>query len=211
MSAATFIAILFSWLQLSFGIQSTLKNNMQSSARSIYGAVPPIGYFDPLGLSEGLDQKVIKRYRESEVKHGRIPMIATAGFLACESFPLFGGKISGPASNYALHINEVLPGFWTFLLLMVGFIESRSVLMNWDSPGLVFSSKNGMSHLKDDYIPGDLDLDLSFRPFDDESLEEYQTKELQHGRLAMLAITGFICQELVDGKGIIEHFNTIIT
>jgi hypothetical protein len=34
-----------------------------------------------------------------------------------------------------------------------------------------------------------------------------QTKELQNGRLAMLAAAGFLAQELVDGKGIFEHFS----
>jgi hypothetical protein len=32
-----------------------------------------------------------------------------------------------------------------------------------------------------------------------------QTKELQNGRLAMLAAAGFMAQELADGKGIFEH------
>jgi len=35
-----------------------------------------------------------------------------------------------------------------------------------------------------------------------------QTKELQNGRLAMLAAAGFLAQELVDGKGIVEHFSS---
>jgi len=35
-----------------------------------------------------------------------------------------------------------------------------------------------------------------------------QTKELQNGRLAMLAAAGFMAQELVDGKGIIEHIQS---
>jgi hypothetical protein len=35
-----------------------------------------------------------------------------------------------------------------------------------------------------------------------------QTKELQNGRLAMLAAAGFLAQELVDGKGLIEHFSS---
>eukprot|EP00594_Rhizosolenia_setigera_P016948 CAMPEP_0178954354 /NCGR_PEP_ID=MMETSP0789-20121207/8938_1 /TAXON_ID=3005 /ORGANISM="Rhizosolenia setigera, Strain CCMP 1694" /LENGTH=37 /DNA_ID= /DNA_START= /DNA_END= /DNA_ORIENTATION= len=36
-----------------------------------------------------------------------------------------------------------------------------------------------------------------------------QTKELQHGRLAMLAAAGFLAQEAVDGKGIIEHLQSM--
>jgi hypothetical protein len=31
-----------------------------------------------------------------------------------------------------------------------------------------------------------------------------QTEELQHGRFSMLADTGLLVQELVDGKGIIK-------
>ena len=33
-----------------------------------------------------------------------------------------------------------------------------------------------------------------------------RTKELQNGRLAMLATAGFIAQELVDGKTVLGHF-----
>jgi uncharacterized protein YacL len=39
-------------------------------------------------------------------------------------------------------------------------------------------------------------------------LKVIQTKELQNGRLAMLATAGFMAQELVDGKGILEHLQS---
>ena len=38
--------------------------------------------------------------------------------------------------------------------------------------------------------------------------EKRELSELQHGRLAMLAAAGFLAQELVDGKGILEHFSS---
>merc|ERR1711966_522467 len=47
----------------------------------------------------------------------------------------------------------------------------------------------------------------SARPDDQEELDIMITKELQHGRLAMLAAAGFLAQEAVDGKGILEHLN----
>ena len=44
----------------------------------------------------------MKRYREAEVTHGRVAMLAVLGFLVSESFhPFFGGEIDGPAI-YAL-------------------------------------------------------------------------------------------------------------
>ena len=46
-------------------------------------------------------------------------------------------------------------------------------------------------------------------PEDPEEFEIMQTKELQNGRLAMLAAAGFLVQEAVDGKGIIEHLQSM--
>ena len=42
-------------------------------------------------------------------------------------------------------------------------------------------------------------------PVREDDLLTMQTKELQNGRLAMLAVAGFVAQELVDGRGIFEH------
>ena len=62
--------------------------------------------------------------------------------------------------------------------------------------------------IRSEYVPGDLGFDpLGLKPEDAEEFTTMQTKELQHGRLAMLAAAGFIAQELVDGKGIIEHLS----
>jgi hypothetical protein len=41
-----------------------------------------------------------------------------------------------------------------------------------------------------------------------DELMTLQNKELQNGRLAMLAAAGFLAQEFVDGKGILEHFSS---
>ena len=43
---------------------------------------------------------------------------------------------------------------------------------------------------------------LGFKPKDAASFNEMATKELNNGRLAMLAVAGFIAQELVSGKEI---------
>jgi hypothetical protein len=45
------------------------------------------------------------------------------------------------------------------------------------------------------------------KPEDPAAFKELATKELQNGRLAMLAAAGFMAQELVNGKGILENLS----
>ena len=57
------------------------------------GSLPPMGYFDPFGLAVGKDAATLRQYREAEIKHGRVCMLASAGLLTQEvsrmsSFPL---------------------------------------------------------------------------------------------------------------------------
>ena len=51
------------------------------------GAVAPLGFFDPVGFTNDLDLNEIKRYREAEIMHGRVAMMATVGYLIGESTP----------------------------------------------------------------------------------------------------------------------------
>lgn len=45
-----------------------------------YGVLPPVGFFDPLGLSKGISEEKFRRWRTVEIKHGRVAMMA---FLGC--------------------------------------------------------------------------------------------------------------------------------
>jgi hypothetical protein len=90
------------------------------------------------------------------------------------------------------------------LTIAIGAAEQKRATIGWVEPENVPVSKPGL--LRDTYIPGDLGFDpLGLKPSDADELFTLQTKELQNGRLAMLAAAGFLAQELVDGKGIIEH------
>merc|ERR1719281_2418031 len=63
-------------------------------AKSLPGVTGPLGFFDPLGFCSADDITVgkIKFYREVELKHGRVGMLAALGFVVGENFhPLFGG------------------------------------------------------------------------------------------------------------------------
>ena len=44
------------------------------------GAISPLGYFDPLGFCNERDLVGVKRFREAEIMHGRVAMMATVGY-----------------------------------------------------------------------------------------------------------------------------------
>ena len=175
------------------------------SANDLPGALDPVGFWDPLGLAEKAPPNTLKRYREAEVTHGRVAMLAVVGFLVGEQVEgssfLFDASIKGPAIT---HLAQVPALFWAGLAIAIGAAETRRAEIGWVNPSDVPVDQPGL--LREDYTPGDIGFDpLGLMPADPAEFEIMVTKELQNGRLAMLATAGFIVQELVDGKTVLGH------
>jgi hypothetical protein len=171
------------------------------------GALAPVGFFDPAGFATDADEKTLKRYREAEVTHGRVAMLAVIGFFVGEAVEgssfLFDAQITGPAIS---HFTQVPDGWDALIVTFIGAAEAQRAQKGWVDPNDAAYDQPGL--LKDDYYPGDIGFDpLGLKPDNEEDLNVMITKELQHGRLAMLAAAGFLAQEAVDGKGILEHLN----
>merc|ERR1712061_356075 len=89
------------------------------------GVVPPLNWFDPLSLSTDIDKGKLLYYREAEIKHGRVCMSSSLGFLVAERYhPLFGGEVDAP-SLFAVQDSSLL-AFWPAILIIVGFTEALS-------------------------------------------------------------------------------------
>lgn len=169
------------------------------------GVLPPVGFFDPLGFAARADDNTIRKYREAELTHGRVAMVASVGFfvgeLAAGRFSLYEGVDS---SAGILQIKQVPATFWISFAAATFAIETMRVQRVIVDP--TTSSQEEIGKYRLDSIPGDLGFDpLGLKPDDPEEFKSKQTKELQNGRLAMLASSGFLAQELSDKKGIIEH------
>ena len=69
---------------------------LSMSAKDMVGVqLPLFSVFDPLGFSN-TDEKTLSKYRESELKHGRVAMMAVLGVLTQDRFhPLYDGANSG--------------------------------------------------------------------------------------------------------------------
>lgn len=175
------------------------------TVNTIAGAVAPLGVFDPLDFAGKADEGTLKRYREAELTHGRVAMLATVGFIVGEAVQgktaLFNGEVVGPAIT---HLSQVNPIFWLLLTMGIAASETKRAEIGWVEPSDVPFDKPGL--LRSTYIPGDLGFDpLGLKPQDPEEFKTLQTKELQNGRLAMIAAAGFMAQELASGQGILEN------
>merc|ERR1712115_762173 len=174
------------------------------------GSLQPLGEFDPLGFTKDLSVQEIKRYREAEVTHGRVAMLATLGYIVAEKFhPFFGGEITGPANSHLGQVQEKAPFFFAFLVSSIATWELLRAIVGWERPvdaiqkNESVEGKTWLSKLNDDYYPGDIGFDpLGLKPSDASEFAEMQTKELSNGRLAMLASIGMIVQEQVTGASL---------
>jgi len=155
--------------------------------------------FDPLGLSK--TSKDLASYREAEIKHARLAMLAAAGWPISELFDKKIATVLGlaPALDAAGRVPSVLNGgmgkispfYWGACILVAAAIDAYG-----------FTSANK----KAGYIPGDLGFDpFGLYPKDEKGKKWMQTAEIKNGRLAMIAITAFAAQEFVSHVAVIDE------
>jgi hypothetical protein len=175
---------------------------------SLVGDIAPTGFFDPLGLSVGKDSTTLKQWRDAEIKHGRVCMLAAVGLLTQELLknPL---GIDGPSIRHLDLIDDKFPEFGELFILLCAFIEGWTIVNRWE-PRSETRGLNRPARLREDVEAGDLGWDpLGWFPEDPSEQAKIKTKELQNGRLAMLGVAGIVAQELTDGKEILCHFQKV--
>jgi len=179
---------------------STMGGDVQTKAREMAGVTAPMDFFDPLGFTSECSEGKLLFYREVELKHGRVCMLASLGILVGENFhPLFGGNIDVPA--YVAFQQTPLETFWPAVIAAIAIPEIFSVF-SFNQPDDGGSGFEWWT-MKTDRLPGDLGFDpLGLKPSDPAEFKEMQTKELNNGRLAMIAAAGMIAQELASGQKI---------
>merc|ERR1719224_298669 len=120
-------------------------------------------------------------------------MLASLGYLVGEQFhPLWGGNIDTP--SFIAFQQTPLQTFWPAVVLAISIVEVFSVF-SFNSP---FGGEPWT--VRSDHMPGDFGFDpMGLKPENAAELKEMQTKELNNGRLAMIAIAGMVAQEAATG------------
>ena len=184
---------------------SSLKMSERLDFSKQPGASSPLGFWDPAGISRDLTQVEFNKLRESEVKHGRIAMLAVLGCFVGEigGISFFDG-VSGPAIYQYQQADNIIPAFSANVIGLTLAIEGFNIVGPWsEEAGWGPIPAVGVAELKAGHKPGDLNFDpLNLMPKTDKDKVSMKTKEINNGRLAMLAIAGIIAQELVTNQPI---------
>jgi len=145
--------------------------------------------FDPVGFSNYFD---LKWLREAELKHGRVCMLAWTGMIAQEAvcLPQF--------SNGATPIDDffVVPaaGLWQ-VFFAIGAVEFGTNAFKL-TPGDMFSEGREA---------GDFGFDPLGLGKNPAALARRRLAEVKNGRLAMIAFSGVLHQQLLTKQGTLEQ------
>jgi hypothetical protein len=177
--------------------------------------VPGNKGFDPLGFATGEDAADslfrLKNYREAELKHGRLAMLATVGWPMAELFHPGLAELKN-AENLLAYGGQDAPAFAPSVL-NGGLEQFQPLLMAI----LVFSATietkyvmgdGRKAFLAKDWVAGNLGFDpLGFYNSKDVSARqkrELELKEINNGRLAMLAISSFAALEFISKTPVVD-------
>eukprot|EP00538_Stauroneis_constricta_P005146 CAMPEP_0119572556 /NCGR_PEP_ID=MMETSP1352-20130426/44681_1 /TAXON_ID=265584 /ORGANISM="Stauroneis constricta, Strain CCMP1120" /LENGTH=232 /DNA_ID=CAMNT_0007622241 /DNA_START=134 /DNA_END=832 /DNA_ORIENTATION=+ len=157
--------------------------------------------FDPFGFA-GADKQSLAYMREAEIKHSRLAMLAAVGWPLAELFdkpiadaaglPSLLTKSGESPSLLNGGLDKIDIAYWVAVISLAGIVELEN--------GKAKEEKGK------DYQLGDCNFDpLGFYPSDKAGQMAMQTKEIKHGRIAMMAILGFAAQEAIYGIPVVQE------
>merc|ERR1711869_103847 len=160
------------WGSWSLGTASPLR-----AFESELGVQEPVGFWDPLGFTADGDVASFQRRRSVELKHGRICMLATMGYIT----PEITGKIPGYLSPSAGLKFEDIPNGLTAISKVptVGWAQIAAYFGFCEFSGGFEDYKTG--------TPGDYGWKVLTSAYPAEKTKKLAA-EIANGRLAMVAI-----------------------
>ncbi len=145
------------------------------------GAQAPLGYWDPLGLLKDADQETFDLYRNIEVKHGRVSMLAILGHIVTSSGTRLPGDIA-----YGVPFSSIKSGLAAWEGVPVGGIVQMVIFI-----GLI---EMGFETRKEEIEK----VHLEKSKWNQDTIRRKKAVELNNGRAAMMGILGLMVHEKID-------------
>lgn len=167
---------------------------LAADLESIGGATAPAKNFDPLRLSQLGSDETLAWFRAAELKHSRVAMLATTGYMVQASGIHFPGMLSSDVSFESLSsMNpfdawEAVPLAGKAQIIGTIFIAELS------------TESKGTHYTKGGPLPEIVFPKFDFSGVNPETLEKKRCRELNNGRLAMIGIMSYISACNVPGS-----------
>ena len=171
----------------------------QVTLNDIGGATAPAKNFDPLRISQLGDDSTLAWFRAAELKHSRVAMLATTGYIVQGAGFHFPGMLSSDVSFESLSAMkpfdawDAVPDVGKFQVIATIFIAE-----------LATESKE-VHYTKGGELPQIVFPPVDFSAVSEERIAKQRCKELNNGRLAMIAIMGFIANDSIPGSVPLLH------
>lgn len=153
------------------------------------GAMYPLGFYDPWGLSEGVDQEQWDQFRAAELKHGRVSQLGVIGYLTTAS----GARLPGAVDFSGTQFTDVDYGW-------AGSKES-GILMLATWLGICGFLETQVWKQQEGSFPGDFSASSIpvgwISDFSEETKLDLRTKELNQGRAAMMGLFGLMVHDVI--------------
>lgn len=174
--------------------KTVTKGTALCALEDMPGATAPFKGFDPLGLATLGSESTLAWFRAAELKHSRVAMLATTGYLVQGAGFHFPGMLSSDVSFESLSAMKPLDAWDAVPDLGKAQIYFTIFFAE------VVSEYTGTHYTKGGDYPTIVFPPVNFAPSDPEKLKIAQSRELNNGRLAMIAIMSFVAAANVPGS-----------
>jgi hypothetical protein len=170
--------------------------------------------FDPVGF---VNSKVdLYTYREAEIKHARLAMLAAVGWPLAE---LWDGPLARTLNLPSLidanggrdpsllngGLGLVNPAYWVGVVAVAAAAEFAGETRKAD-----IKKRDREWMVTNAFVPGDLNFDplglyTAFGNTPAGSRKWMETAEIKNGRLAMCAVVAYVVEEFASGRAVVEN------
>jgi len=172
--------------------QSSMSLRMALS--EIAGSTAPFKTFDPLGLATLGSESTLAWFRAAELKHSRVAMLATTGYLVQAAGIHFPGMLSHDVSF------ESLSSMKPFDAWDVVPEEGKAQIYFTIFLAEIITEAQGPHYTKGGDLPTIVFPPIDFTGVDPDVLAKKQDRELNNGRLAMISIMSFCAAANIPGS-----------
>jgi len=175
-------------------MKATTSTALKAGLSDMPGSTAPVGPFDPLGLALTGSDETLAWFRASELKHGRVAMLATTGYIVQGAGIHFPGMLSSDVSFESLSAMKPFDA-WA----AVPDAGKAQILATILIAEIATESKP-THYTKGGPLPTIVFPPIDFSNVNAETLKKKQDRELNNGRLAMIAIMSFIAANNIPGS-----------